>query len=287
MKQEIGLAILVIITIVLIGSASYLIMKKPSTTTPSAPTAPAIRVLEANKDYTVKAGEIFQFENRQVEISSIWDDAIVAKITLDTQTIGPKINKGSSNAVLGISIFVVGVQYSADATLRSATIRVKKAQDIISVDTAFQIPDMLQVKFTLKTITMTHENDHPDLPLVDVVMKAENNGTEKFNGDFLQMFYLNESGQLRFATHGVSSYGDTLEPLSEKDITYHFHVSQDAKQFILLYGPYSFGSGINEITKSVNGFFIDFATHAVAPVPKEILSRATQTGASVNGAEQI
>lgn len=158
----------------------------------------------------------------------------------------------------------------------------EQTSNVINTTTEFQIPNFPETQFTIKSITMTHEDGRPDLPKVNLVLRTENNGTQKINGDFLQMFYLNKNEQLRFATHGVSPHGDSLEPLSEKDITYYFHVSEDAKQFILLYGPYSFSSGINEIAKSIDGFLIDFTTHSITSVPKEMFYRVTQIGTGVD-----
>jgi uncharacterized protein Smg (DUF494 family) len=146
-------------------------------------------------------------------------------------------------------------------------------QNVILTSATFTLSDLNNALFTITSLTKTNENGRADLPVINMVMKAENNGTVKYRGDFLHMFYVNESGQLRFAPHGVSSYGDILEPLSEKNISYSFHVSPGAKEFVLLYGYYSYGSGIEELSKTVDGFFVDFTSGTIKPLPPEMMAQ--------------
>lgn len=142
--------------------------------------------------------------------------------------------------------------------------------NVIMASSTFTIPDFKNAVFTINSITKTHENGRPDLPLLDVVVKAENNGPEQIEGDFLEMFYVSESGQLRFAPHGVTSYGNVLEPRSEKNITYYFHIPAEEKKFVFLYGPYAFGSREEDIKTATGYFFVDLTAHALTSIPDDL-----------------
>lgn len=83
-----------------------------------------IPTLQADKEYRVALKERYQFNLRQIELSSIWDNAIVADVILDTQNIGMRIDRGQTQSILGIGIRVLDVSYDLEPEKRSARIRV-------------------------------------------------------------------------------------------------------------------------------------------------------------------
>jgi len=84
----------------------------------------SIPTLESDREYTVKIGERYQFEYRQIRISSIWDDSIVVDILLDTQSIGPRIWLGSPNITSGIKITLVKLHFEIEKEQRFAVIKI-------------------------------------------------------------------------------------------------------------------------------------------------------------------
>lgn len=79
----------------------------------------------AGKEYTVKIGETYQFEDRLIKVSSIWVDSIVSDVD-GGYVIGPSISLGSSGDAWGITIFLVKLHYDAQEKNRWATIIVSK-----------------------------------------------------------------------------------------------------------------------------------------------------------------
>ncbi len=79
--------------------------------------------LISGRKYRFRLNERYQFELRQIELTSIWDRSVVASVTLDTQRIGLKIDRGTVGRVLGIGIEVLDVEFDLDPSLRSALLR--------------------------------------------------------------------------------------------------------------------------------------------------------------------
>ena len=82
-----------------------------------------ITTLTANTEYTVKVGEIYQFENRQIEISDIWSDSIIVYVD-GGYMIGPRIWHDTSEEVWGITISLVDLNYDTNEENRWAIIKV-------------------------------------------------------------------------------------------------------------------------------------------------------------------
>jgi len=80
-----------------------------------------ITTLVANTEYTVKVGERYQFENRQIDISDIWYDSIIVDVR-GSYPIGPRIWLNTPLEVWGITITLVDLHYEANEGNRWAVI---------------------------------------------------------------------------------------------------------------------------------------------------------------------
>ena len=79
----------------------------------------------AGKEYVVRIGETYQFEDTLIRVSSIWVDSIVAEVN-GGYMIGHRISPGSSAEAWGITIFLVKFHYDAQEKNRWATIIANK-----------------------------------------------------------------------------------------------------------------------------------------------------------------
>ncbi|MBA2123812.1 hypothetical protein B9J78_02570 [bacterium Unc6] len=88
-------------------------------------------ILEPDKEYALKLNEKYQFEYREIELTSIWDEAVIANVKFDTQSQGIRIDVGSSTIALGvIMITLVNVNYDSKKEKRYAIIKVKRVRQI-------------------------------------------------------------------------------------------------------------------------------------------------------------
>ncbi len=75
----------------------------------------------AGKEYTVKIGERYQFDDRLIIISSIWVDSIVADVD-GGYVIGKRISLGSRAEIWGVTISLVNLHYDVQEKNRWAVI---------------------------------------------------------------------------------------------------------------------------------------------------------------------